>query len=226
MKKYHITARHTRDAQRIKIPDRETLISLYVDSKLSIEDTGKQIGLSALTVAKLLKEQGIRIRDKTELSAEKHRGQKLSKKQRKFLSNMAKKRIGPLAPRWGKKLSEETKQKISNSLKGRFRKHLNPQWKENAINRWRVILHNQFEYKEWRKQVFERDHYACATCRKPSNGDIRAHHIVPVETDKDKIFDVNNGITLCKKCHRSIKKKELRFIDLFHELVVHPLPSL
>lgn len=64
------------------------------------------------------------------------------------------------------------------------------------------------EYKEWRKQVFERDNYTCQECGDHSgNGHaivLHPHHIKPFATHKELRYDVNNGITLCQKCHRKV----------------------
>lgn len=117
-----------------------------------------------------------------------NKGKKLSQKQKDFLSEIAKQRVGNKSPRWGVKLSEETKNKISNSLKGRFRGPDNPNWKEEKTTKRR--FERRFEYKNWRKSVFERDKYNCAMCKLPSAGDIQAHHIITIE--KKSRFNVNN----------------------------------
>ena len=57
------------------------------------------------------------------------------------------------------------------------------------------------EYKQWRKAVFERDHYTCRDCGKQS-GDFHAHHIRSFSKYPPLRYDVNNGVTLCKPCHR------------------------
>lgn len=64
----------------------------------------------------------------------------------------------------------------------------------------RQILHSRIEYKTWRKQVFERDNYTCQSCF-VHNGYLEAHHIIPYCLDKSKVFDINNGKTLCRPCH-------------------------
>ena len=56
------------------------------------------------------------------------------------------------------------------------------------------------EWKEWRRQVLERDQRTCKICHYDGEKLI-AHHIVPVESNIDKIYDISNGITLCRHCH-------------------------
>lgn len=61
--------------------------------------------------------------------------------------------------------------------------------------------------REWRKLVFERDDYTCQICGK-KGGNLNAHHIKPFSIFPELRFDVSNGITLCKKCHIELHKKE------------------
>ncbi len=79
-------------------------------------------------------------------------------------------------------------------------------------------------YQNWRKMIFERDNYICQKCGNKKNRSLEAHHIKPFAfiykeaillLDEKKIyqkilnyeplFNMDNGITLCKKCHRKIK---------------------
>ena len=65
---------------------------------------------------------------------------------------------------------------------------------------------NTPEYKEWRKQVFERDNYTCQKC-----GDhgkvINAHHSKSWKDHIESRYNVSNGITLCNKHHLEIHSK-------------------
>ena len=64
------------------------------------------------------------------------------------------------------------------------------------------------EYKDldevWKRNVKQRDNYTCQICNKSiEKRNCHAHHIIP----KLKIFqkyrwDLNNGITLCYRCHK------------------------
>lgn len=62
------------------------------------------------------------------------------------------------------------------------------------------------EYSNWRKSVFERDDYTCAICGK-RGGELNAHHIKPFAKYPEDRFDVDNGITLCKECHKQVHKE-------------------
>lgn len=69
--------------------------------------------------------------------------------------------------------------------------------------------------EEWRKAVFERDNYTCIECGKTKIF-LEADHIKPfalivaennIKTLKEalsceELWDINNGRTLCRECHR------------------------
>jgi len=76
------------------------------------------------------------------------------------------------------------------------------------------------EYKEWRKKVYLRDGYRCKMpdCNSRSR-DIAAHHIYPKKKYPEKQFDIDNGITLCRKCHELTYGKEEQFIDALVRVV-------
>lgn len=68
------------------------------------------------------------------------------------------------------------------------------------------ILRSRAEYADWRLKVFIRDEYTCQDCgKKNGNGYkvyLQAHHLKPFSKFPDLRYEVSNGITLCKDCHR------------------------
>lgn len=56
------------------------------------------------------------------------------------------------------------------------------------------------EYLKWHNDVVTRDNYTCQCCG-TYGGRLNAHHIVNFELGKESNYDVNNGITLCVRCH-------------------------
>ena len=76
------------------------------------------------------------------------------------------------------------------------KKHWN--WKGGITPR----MLNTPEYKLWRKKVFERDNYTCQFCGQ-RGGDLEADHIKPWALYPKLRFEVSNGRTLCKKCHKT-----------------------
>ncbi len=122
--------------------------------------------------------------------------------------------------RLGHKHSEETKKRISHSnkismntleMKGLISKNMEgnnngksgeEHWKWNGgISSLRQIIMASPEYKEWRKQVFGRDNYICQDCGIDKCSTLEAHHIKSFSEYPELRFDIDNGTTLCKKCH-------------------------
>lgn len=62
---------------------------------------------------------------------------------------------------------------------------------------------------KWVKYVKERDKYTCQRCNSRDN--LEAHHISHWSDDPINRVNVDNGITLCKKCH-SEEHPEIQFL--------------
>jgi transcription elongation factor Elf1 len=56
-----------------------------------------------------------------------------------------------------------------------------------------------WKYKQWKKQVLERDGYKCMRCG--SDYFVNAHHIKPWRKHPALRFDIENGMALCGACH-------------------------
>lgn len=99
------------------------------------------------------------------------------------------------AGKWmkGRKLSLETRKKISeNNAK------TNWQGGKTAEN---LLIRERLEYKLWRESVFIRDGFTCQNCGE--NGCyIEAHHIKSFSKFTELRFAIDNGVTLCKDCHK------------------------
>ena len=92
----------------------------------------------------------------------------------------------------------------------------NYNWKGGRTSKVK-ILRNSPKFKKWRKAVFKRDKWICQECG--SKGFLNAHHIIPIEEDINKIFDVNNGQTLCIECHQ--KKHPNLKLNLYQSYINH-----
>lgn len=57
------------------------------------------------------------------------------------------------------------------------------------------------KYIDWRKSVFEKDNYTCQVCGK-IGGIIFPHHIRLWSIYPELRYNINNGITVCKTCHK------------------------
>ena len=88
-------------------------------------------------------------------------------------------------------------------FKGKFIKENSPVWKGGAKTSREE--RSTYEYTQWRKSVFSRDMYACVCCKAKSKHGCRvnlhAHHIQNWADHIDDRYNVDNGVTLCDKCH-------------------------
>ena len=64
-------------------------------------------------------------------------------------------------------------------------------------------IRQSFEYSEWRENIFERDSYTCQNCGQ-HGGRLEAHHLFGFARWPELRFDLDNGITLCEKCHAKL----------------------
>lgn len=74
----------------------------------------------------------------------------------------------------------------------------NPNWKGGITP---ALKRERSKLTEWRKNIFERDEYTCKKCNQ-KGGTLNAHHIKNFSSYIKGRFDCNNGVTLCKKCHK------------------------
>lgn len=120
-----------------------------------------------------------------------YKGKKLSAEHREKMSRAHKGHS-----RGGWKLSVEARRNISEGHKGE-KSYLWQGGKQTENRR----IRKSFEYKEWRRQVFERDDYTCVFCG-ARGVRLNADHIKPFASHPELRFDLNNGRTLCEDCHR------------------------
>lgn len=88
-------------------------------------------------------------------------------------------------------------------FKGQFIKENSPVWKGGAEHS--RVERATYEYSQWRTSVFARDKYRCQCCGN-KNGyghtvELHAHHINNWKDYPKQRYDVDNGITVCSKCH-------------------------
>ncbi|KKM90327.1 hypothetical protein LCGC14_1239770 [marine sediment metagenome] len=77
-------------------------------------------------------------------------------------------------------------------------------------------IRNDTKRSRWTQKVFRKDIYICQKCKNKKNNRLHAHHIIQfnsilshynITTIKEAracslLYDINNGMTLCKKCHK------------------------
>lgn len=116
----------------------------------------------------------------------------------------------------GKKLSTETRIKMSNSHQTRLKDLIRKEPENQRIRK-------SFEYKLWREAVFERDKYTCIWCGiKNGNGKtiiLHADHIKPFALFPELRFAIDNGRTLCKECHKTTTTYGRQKVNIRKELL-------
>lgn len=136
-----------------------------------------------------------------------NKGKLMSEEQKKKISKTLKGRafsqnLGKFAQKgnipWNKGIGKGPYQKT-----GKYRDisgENNMNWKGGITPIYKKIRES-FEYEEWRKVVFERDNYTCQHC-KQVGGYLEADHIKPFAYFPELRFEIKNGRTLCKPCHK------------------------
>lgn len=113
----------------------------------------------------------------------------------------------------GKHLSKVTRSKISNSLKGikrsketrlkmsKARSGRDSAFWKGGVTPKHLRIRMSIEYRLWREAVFARDNYTCQNCGIRGIY-IEAHHIKAFCDYPELRFAIDNGMTLCKNCHK------------------------
>ncbi len=76
---------------------------------------------------------------------------------------------------------------------------------------------NDPDYVKFRAEVRKRDKYTCRMCGSKNN--LQVHHIIEWSEAYYLRYEVSNGITLCKSCHKSIKGHEKSWAVYFTNLI-------
>jgi 5-methylcytosine-specific restriction endonuclease McrA len=74
-------------------------------------------------------------------------------------------------------------------------------------------------YSDFRKSVLKRDRRKCMMPGCGRKTCLNVHHIKKWASASSLRYDPDNGITLCKQCHDSIKGKEIHYEALFKEII-------
>ena len=201
----------------LKAVDLSNIVHMYFDLQLSTTDIAKKYNCSDQTVGRFLSKNGYKLRNRKESLKTKIVKEKISQnvsdnwKNKEFRENQINKRKGKPSGTLGKTWVSTREYNHKGSK--------NPSWK-GGKTKLSFAIKNTLEYKTWRESVFERDNYTCQCCnRRSKSGDkviLECHHIKPFSiilseyniktVDEalccEELFDINNGQTLCKECHK------------------------
>lgn len=97
-------------------------------------------------------------------------------------------------------------------------------WK-GGITPTHLIIRGSIQYSKWRNEIFKRDNFACQKCGNNTSGELNAHHIkkfsailndikqkfplfpiIDISKNINDLWNISNGVTLCKKCHKKEHK--------------------
>lgn len=93
---------------------------------------------------------------------------------------------------------------ISCKAKYHSIKERNPNWK-GGIQPENLKIRNSRELREWKIKCLERDNHSCQNCG--SIEYLHVHHIKPFYKYKELRSVLENGVTLCLKCHYELHSK-------------------
>lgn len=130
-----------------------------------------------------------------------HELKKIDTRWKKKLSDSVKNQFKngrkPMSYWTGKKQSEDMVEKRMKNSRGENH------WRWTGADKYKERrIRNCWEYKKWRKAVFERDNYTCVACGKRGCY-LQADHIMPFAFYEELRFSIDNGRTLCLECHKN-----------------------
>jgi hypothetical protein len=139
--------------------------------------------------------------------------------------------IGELNPYYGKKHTQETKNKLSvihigkhsgikNPMYGK-KGNMSPAWKGGISNRYN-LFYGSLEWQIKRIEIMSKDGFVCKECGKlanKTNNTFNVHHIIPLSIDWNLRLDDTNLITLCMDCHKKTFNHETEHIQKFYDIV-------
>jgi len=199
---------------------KELLYKMYVIDKLSTYEIAEELHCSAEAIGYWLIKFNIERRTRSQaLKGKRH--------SEEFKKNLSESRKGNKNPMYGKHLSEETKKKLSEKNKEKklsfeHKKKISESHKgkrhtlktrekisktkrslrNNNITLEYLLIRKRLEYRLWREAVFARDNFTCQKCGQ-KNIYLNAHHIKNYAQYPELRFAIDNGITLCKICHKA-----------------------
>ena len=109
-------------------------------------------------------------------------------------------RCGKKIP-YEQKLCDECRKQQGNTKHSQYNKYIRDKESQS--------IYNSMAWKKVREAVISRDNDICRLCF--DNGRITKkdliHHIEPVKDNIQQVYNINNLICLCNKCHTKVHKQ-------------------
>jgi hypothetical protein len=210
----------------IKNNIRQQIVREYLDKKCSQMFLGRKYGVNRNTIKVILNES----------NAKEHYFKKQYLNEKDILNKYVNERIRveDIAKDYNCSIhpindilrKHKVKRKQSDSLTGRLVKEKNPNWRggKTSYGKMRSEIPNySTRINKWRKSVNKLCGNICYLCLKKSKVD--AHHIISVreivreKLNSELVFDSNNGITICRDCHKKIHYKEKQYREHFLQMI-------
>jgi len=144
--------------------------------------------------------QGKKRPDLSSYNTKTKKGKKLSIETRAKMSNAM---MGEKNPFYGLKHSKITKTEISQNNREYYKTHHPPNWEGGHSKNRKYSLGKWLEIA---KECYKRDNWTCQICG-TNNTLIHAHHIISWAKNSELAFDLDNLVTLCPSCHFKIHRK-------------------
>lgn len=192
-----------KDKTAIKYKNKIWLKQKYINEMKTVKEIANIIKVGQTTINRWLKEYNISKRSNSENMKGKYSGENNYFYGKHF--------YGEQNGFYGKKHSKETKKKMMGINNGSWKDGITPLYK---------MLRTNDKYLEWKYKIVKRDKI-CQICGCKKHGLLIVHHIIKVSTILQyykittikealkckKLWDINNGITMCKNCHKKAHNK-------------------
>lgn len=90
---------------------------------------------------------------------------------------------------------------LSRELSSKANSGKNSHWWKGGVSSENIKFRASIEYRLWREAIFARDGWICVHCGQ-RGGKLNADHIKPFSQFPELRLALDNGRTLCEKCHR------------------------
>ena len=129
-------------------------------------------------------------------------------------------KYGPLSEKRRQRISDGNKKRytkyphLKESIANALRGNKSPLWR-GGISKQNILDRNSYKMRDWKRKVFERDDYRCLDCgTRSGEGEgviLNADHIFPFALFPRLRTMIENGRTLCDKCHQKTSTSTNRF---------------